>query len=254
MYRMIIVEDETLIRKWLRYGLHYEEIGIQVVGDAPNGAIGAQLIIEERPDIVLTDITMPEKTAFEMFEATEMVPYVKVILSGYSDFENAKRAMQYGVVDFITKPIDSNELMQTLESIVHGLRQEPVVNLPEAAATLASVSRSTLDDCTREVVEWIEQHYDSDATVAEIARELGFSESYLYRQFKQQMHQTMNQFKTEVRLKKALEMMQATPHLHLYQIAQQVGWSDYNYFNQLFKKYIGVTATELKRDLETAKK
>ena len=66
---------------------------------ASHGQEGMKLIQEKEPHIVLTDITMPIMDAFMMFEATRTLSYEKVILSGYNDFQNAKKAMQYGAVD-----------------------------------------------------------------------------------------------------------------------------------------------------------
>ena len=65
---------------------------------------------------------MPIMDAFMMFEATRTLSYEKVILSGYNDFQNAKKTMQYGAVDFLSKPIDTKELTECLQKIVLRLR------------------------------------------------------------------------------------------------------------------------------------
>ena len=122
MFKLIIVEDEHLIRKWLEIAVDYSALGIQVVGTASHGQEGMKLIQEKEPHIVLTDITMPIMDAFMMFEATRTLSYEKVILSGYNDFQNAKKAMQYGAVDFLSKPIDTKELTECLQKIVLRLR------------------------------------------------------------------------------------------------------------------------------------
>ena len=70
MFKLIIVEDEHLIRKWLEIAVDYSALGIQVVGAASHGQEGMKLIQEKEPHIVLTDITMPIMDAFMMFEAT----------------------------------------------------------------------------------------------------------------------------------------------------------------------------------------
>ncbi len=118
MFKLIIVEDEHLIRKWLEIAVDYSALGIQVVGTASHGQEGMELIQKLKPHIVLTDITMPIMDAFMMFEATKSLSYEKVILSGYDDFQNAKKAMQYGAVDFLSKPIDIKELTECLQKIV----------------------------------------------------------------------------------------------------------------------------------------
>ena len=62
MYRVLLVEDEEIIRKGIRYSVPWEECGCSVVGEAENGAVGEEKIAELQPDIVITDITMPVKT------------------------------------------------------------------------------------------------------------------------------------------------------------------------------------------------
>lgn len=118
MYRLLIVEDEHLIRKWLRYAIDYQSLNILVVGEAKDGKEGAQLIQEEQPDIVLSDINMPIMTAFDMFEVTKGQSYAKIILSGYADFPNAQSAIHYGVLEFLTKPLEKQALIDCLKTIM----------------------------------------------------------------------------------------------------------------------------------------
>lgn len=78
MYKLVIIEDEHIIRKWLRYAIDYKALDILVIGEAKDGKEGAVLIKESQPDIVLTDINMPIMTAFDMFEATKDQTYAKL--------------------------------------------------------------------------------------------------------------------------------------------------------------------------------
>jgi two-component system response regulator YesN len=93
MYKVLIVEDEHLIRKWLTYTVDYQSLGLVIIGEAENGKIGEEMIRQLKPDIVLTDINMPVYDAFTMFENTKDIPYQKIILSGYNDFLNAKKSL-----------------------------------------------------------------------------------------------------------------------------------------------------------------
>lgn len=77
MYKLLIVEDEHLIRRYLTDALDYQELNITVVGDAENGQEGTAMIQDLQPDIVLTDISMPIMDAFQMFEATKAQDYQK---------------------------------------------------------------------------------------------------------------------------------------------------------------------------------
>lgn len=134
MYKLVIIEDEHIIRKWLRYAVDYESLGIVVVGEAKDGKAGAALIRECQPHIVLTDINMPIMTAFEMFEDTREQTYAKIILSGYADFPNAQSAIHYGVLEFLTKPIEKAALWDCLQSIVDQIESQKKAGRQESSS------------------------------------------------------------------------------------------------------------------------
>lgn len=119
MYRVLLVEDEEIIRKGIRYSVPWEECGCSVVGEAENGAVGEEKIAELQPDIVITDITMPVKNGLEMIADTrEKFNYIAIILTGYSEFEYAQQAIRNGVSDYLLKPLDMDEMRTALEKAV----------------------------------------------------------------------------------------------------------------------------------------
>ena len=119
MYRVLLVEDEEIIRKGIRYSVPWEEYGCSVVAEAENGAVGEEKIAELRPDIVITDITMPVKSGLEMITDTrEEYKYIAIILTGYSEFEYAQQAIRNGVSDYVLKPLDMDEMGAALEKAV----------------------------------------------------------------------------------------------------------------------------------------
>lgn len=253
MYKLLIVEDEHLIRKWLMYGLDYEKIGIVMVGEASNGEEGAEKIRKFKPDIVLTDINMPVKDAFAMFEATLDIPYKKVILSGYNDFPNAKRAIQYGVKDFIAKPLDEKELEESLIHLVGELTQEKnhySIKVNEEQYAFFSEIRQSSDEVVKEILTWVQGNYQRHFVMADVAYELGYSESYLYKKIKDHLGITLNEYVTRYRLKMSITTLLENPELRVYEVADEVGFSDYKYFNKLFKKYMGMTVSEFKNQIQ----
>lgn len=119
MYRVLLVEDEEIIRKGIRYSVPWEEYGCSVVAEAENGAVGEEKIAELRPDIVITDITIPVKSGLEMIADTrEEYKYIAIILTGYSEFEYAQQAIRNGVSDYVLKPLDMDEMGAALEKAV----------------------------------------------------------------------------------------------------------------------------------------
>ena len=121
MYRVLLVEDEEIIRKGIRYSVPWEEYGCSVVAEAENGAVGEEKIAELRPDIVITDIRMPDMDGLEMLrEGRAVCPFHAIIISGYGEFDYAQQAIRLGVAEYLLKPVDVNELKNCLRRIAAG--------------------------------------------------------------------------------------------------------------------------------------
>ena len=250
MFKLIIVEDEHLIRKWLEIAVDYSSLGIQVVGTASHGQEGMELIQKLKPHIVLTDITMPIMDAFMMFEATKSLSYEKVILSGYDDFQNAKKAMQFGAIDFLSKPIDTKELTECLQNIVLRLQVSTYQETPflkEYQTVLTSIQQvDTQNQIIQQIISFVHKHYTEHFTITTIAESLNYSESYLYKVIKEDFPMTLNEYILQYRLKQAIDKMAESPNSPLSDISDQVGFSDYKYFAKVFKKYLHISPKELK--------
>ena len=105
MKKILIVDDEFIVRMGIKSILNWEEYGYTVVGEAEDGAQALKLIVASHPDIVLTDLMMENMDGFElMHECRKRWPQMKfIVLSSYNDFENVKRAMKLGASDYIFK-------------------------------------------------------------------------------------------------------------------------------------------------------
>lgn len=119
MYKLIIADDEAIIREGLKCLLDWEAEGFSIAGEASNGDEALSLILSEKPDIVLLDIRMPGMSGLEVVRlARESGFHGKVvILSGYSDFNYAREAIRYGVLSYLTKPIDEDELLEIVTEV-----------------------------------------------------------------------------------------------------------------------------------------
>lgn len=113
---LLIVDDEPSIRNGLAQALPFKEINIEVAGLAGSGNEALDMIRAQAPDIVLTDIKMPNGNGLDLIKsAKEMGLHCRfIIMSGYDDFQYARTALQYGVEDYLLKPIKKEELIQAL--------------------------------------------------------------------------------------------------------------------------------------------
>ena len=112
MYRVILVDDERLILRGLSTVVPWAELGCEVAGTAHDGAAGLELIRKIRPDIVLTDIRMPNMDGLTMLAAirSEFPEIQMSVLTAYRDFEYARKAITLGVCRYLLKPSDLEEL------------------------------------------------------------------------------------------------------------------------------------------------
>ena len=116
MYKVLLVDDETLIREAISENIQWEEMGFSFMGACENGKQAIEAIEKEQPDLLLTDINMPFVDGMELTKFVyENYPDTKVIIiSGFDEFEYAKNAVKYQVLEYILKPITPMEFTETL--------------------------------------------------------------------------------------------------------------------------------------------
>lgn len=119
MYRILIADDEAIIRNGLKRIVKWEELGFQIAGEAKNGEAALTFLCNENPDIVLLDIRMPQISGLDLIAKARAAGFTGkvIIISGYSDFNYAQQAIELGVKFYLTKPINKNELEQILQSL-----------------------------------------------------------------------------------------------------------------------------------------
>lgn len=124
MFKVLIIDDEPIIRKGIRNIINWENFGCEVCGEADNGLEGRELIVKYKPEIVITDIKMPEVDGLSMLsEIRETIPDSKIIiLTGYRDFDYAREAVKYGAFDYLLKPTKIEELNAVISRAVKELR------------------------------------------------------------------------------------------------------------------------------------
>lgn len=129
MYKILIAEDEPEMRNLLVKYIKREETDMEVVGSAVNGQEALQMTEEYHPDIVITDIFMPVMDGLEFLtEATNRaIPLKAVIISGYDEFEYARKAISLGVSNYLLKPFDPLELKEVLDKIKKELERQRVL-------------------------------------------------------------------------------------------------------------------------------
>jgi len=125
MFKVMIIDDEPIIRKGIKNILNWEKFDCEICAEAADGEEGKILIEKYRPDILITDIRMPGTDGLKMIsKVKELIPDCKIIvLTGYRDFDYVQEALKLGVFDFILKPSKIEELTTVIHKAVGELKR-----------------------------------------------------------------------------------------------------------------------------------
>lgn len=126
MYRCLIVDDEKISRDGIAQSIDWQNLGIEIVGLAKNGAEGLAMFRETTPEIVLSDIQMPIMDGLALAKKIRtQAPETKIIiLSAFGEFSYAQEAIQHGVQNYLLKPIDEKELEEALIKLLQEIQIE----------------------------------------------------------------------------------------------------------------------------------
>ena len=245
MYKVVVVEDEKLVRQGIILETNWNEADCVVVGEAGNGEEGYEVICKYNPDFVSTDIKMPRMTGLEMIERVEqkeLHPFV-IFLTAYDDFAYAQQAIKVQAADYLLKPFEDGQLEDTIKKILtrNQKKSEEVQNnqMPELQLKKGEKSKYIMD-----AMEYIDSHYAStDISVKNVAESLGISEGHLGHLFRKETDFTLMTYVTNCRIRAAMNLLKDYKH-KVYEIAELVGYRDITYFSNTFKKYVGVSPSE----------
>ena len=250
MYRVLIVEDEDIIRKGIAYTMDWMSMDCVIAGEAANGKEGVEKILELRPDIVVADIMMPYMNGIEMIRSTkDQVPYKSILLTSYAEFSYAKQAIDLKVSDYLMKPVEEEEIRKAIEKVTGDIRKEKeIARICERHAAEFSMQefykKAEMDNpYVKKTLEITEKEYANKISVESIADQLGVSASYLSRKFKQITGLTYLDFLNKYRISQAIRLME-TGQYKVYEISEKTGFSDYKHFNVVFKRYTNQSPTE----------
>ena len=225
MYKLIIIEDERLLRERLIQMIDFSKFECIFSGAASNGKEGIALIRKVMPDIVLLDLNMPLIDGLDVLRLTkEDFNYEAIIITGYAEFEYAKEAISLGVSDYLLKPIEQSVLDTALARVV--AKRTPVTRI---------LQDEKHSEYTKQALSYIESNSDRPLPLSEIAAQLKISSDHLNRVFKQDTGMTLHKAIIIFRIEQACILLN-NEGARINEIANQVGFKDYKYFYQVFKQ------------------
>ncbi|MCR5735793.1 MAG: response regulator [Lachnospiraceae bacterium] len=245
MYRVVVVEDETIVRQGIIRDTDWSSIDCMVVGEAGNGQEGLEIIKRLRPDLVITDIRMPKMSGLEMaqiLEKEKMMP-VMIFLTAYDDFAYAQQAIKVGARDYVLKPFKDNVLEESIKKTLNRYLKKSDKKSEEQPSEL-SLKKGDKSKYLTAALSYIDANYsDPDLSAAKVAQAIGVSAGHLSHLFRKESSFTMSNYVLDCRMRAAKKLLQDYSH-KVYEVAEAVGYRDITYFSVSFKKYVGVTPSE----------
>ncbi len=271
MNRVLVVEDEEMIRKGIVLTVDWKALDCEVAGEAANGEEGLAAAEQLKPDIIITDLKMPKMDGIAMLTELRKRGCASkvIILTAYNSFSYARSALRLGAVDFLLKPYHDGELEEAILRLRELYPEEDPAesgagaadaagNSAAAAGTAAGLAGGEGADAlpvpelwngkasrhVRQTIAYIKEHYgDPDICVSEIAGALGISEGHLSHVFKKETGGTLLSWMTKCRIREAIRLLKNSS-MKVYEIAEAVGYRDIAYFSATFKRITGHSPSE----------
>ena len=257
MYSVVIIAEDFLTRKNLIQNMPWSEYDCKVVGEASDPSAAMPLILQTKPHILIVDTHFPDGDGLSLWESVQdKFPCQCIFISDHAQFELAQKALNLGARGYLLKPVQAHEFVNVLSGAVQTVHQKQCYDkMKEQLGSTTSpipafVERYLEKDSTsfskrywENAVRYIGEHYKEDLTGKTVAANLGISESYLGKLFRQYMGYSFLEYLTMHRVYVALDLLSQTD-LKTYQIAEMVGYRDARHFSDVFKKLVGVTPTQ----------
>lgn len=348
MPTIVIVDDEYIVVDGIKAMIARESSDFEVVGFAYNGIDGVKEIIEKQPDVVITDIRMPGMDGLELIEKINEIGIetIFVVLSGYQEFEYARKALCLNVKGYIDKPITVEKVREILEMstqvlcerrgslehkinyrnksnqliymIEHGIWQGYSEVLSEVLKSLKEYMANTeeykkeiykllcmglgiyyeqrkklqeeehfpsyanieslgslkevdelvttlftrlfykireknignMHRTVKVILEEIQSNYHLDIGLTELADKYNMNPAYLSNLFKEEVGMSYVKYLTKLRIDKAKELLTEGEGKKVSEVSDLIGYSNYRYFCDIFKKYTGQTPNEYKKTMK----
>ena len=248
MLKVLVVENEELIRKGIVLAIDWASLDCVVVGQAANGEEGLEQAEKCRPGLIITDLKMPKMDGLEMIaqlRARGNDAFV-IILTAYDSFAYAQQALRLGAVDFLLKPFHDGDLENAVIQLQNKLsqrRKPPEVRLQE-------IRSGAKTRYVQEAMDYIGKNCgSSELSVSQVAYALGLSEGHLSHLFKKETGSTVGSYLTRCRIQKAMGLLRQGK-LKVYEIAEACGYRDITYFSGTFKKLVGLTPSEYQNQVK----
>ncbi len=243
MFKAIIIDDEPWTIIDIEQTLPLEELGFEIAGSYRDPLTALTTIAKIKPDLIITDIRMPEMSGIELMQKLrdQKLQCEIIIISGYGEFQYAQKAIQYGAAGYCLKPLNPKEAYETLKTVKERLESR-YAEAKKEGTEVNKAADPNIDNFSK-MVNYIDTHFSEKLTLKQLANNFYLNPNYCCMLFNKYKKMTFSQYLTSIRVGEAKKILESTPY-PLDKISSMVGFPDYFYFSKVFKKHNNLSPKE----------
>ena len=239
--RVLLVDDEVMIREGFKQLFDWQAHDCEVVGEACDGMEALTQIDTLRPDIVIMDINIPMMNGLKVIQLSRIKhPNTAfVIVSGYDDFSYCREALRLQITDYILKPVNYEEFGTCIDNLK--------ISLFERRVSSAAEPEKQEERAITGITRYLQEHLAEEISLSVLAEQFHLNPQYISQLFKSEIGVNFLVYLTNIRMEKAKKLLLSTA-LSIAEVAEQSGYGDYRVFTKVFKKSEGITPSQYRRD------
>ena len=239
--RVLLVDDEIMIREGFKRLFDWEAHDCEVVGEAADGMEALTKIDSLQPDIAIMDINIPIMNGLKVIQLSRIKhPNTAfVIVSGYDDFSYCREALRLQITDYILKPVNYEEFGTCIDNLKISMFERRV----STAAERENREERTIASLTR----YLQEHLAEEISLSVLAEEFHLNPQYISQLFKSEIGVNFLAYLTNIRMERAKKLL-LTTSLSVAEVSEQSGYGDYRVFTKAFKKSEGITPSQYRRN------
>ncbi|MDR1669433.1 MAG: response regulator [Oscillospiraceae bacterium] len=241
MYKVLLVDDEEIIIRGLKSLVPWEKYGCVIAGEAYDGISGMAQVRRLKPDILFCDIRMPGLDGIAMLAGlrSEFPDMQTTIITGYREFEYARKAVHLGVCRYLLKPSKIEEIEESLKIMTANIKEHSDVPVVDSLVV-------------RSALQYMQENCAGKLSLQEVADHVYVSQWHLSKLLKKHTGENYLDLLQRYRIELAKQLLM-NPALRVGDVAEKSGFSDATHFSKVFKKVAGQSALAFRNSPKSGK-